>query len=73
VIIVGVPFHKKGQRPQASCPFCVSQNKDDKEKDLFWIRGNRTGEYDTAIPKNWFTFPAISFDSDNPDAVAMRV
>ncbi|KAF2737262.1 hypothetical protein EJ04DRAFT_431119 [Polyplosphaeria fusca] len=68
----GPPFHRNGSQPRAPCPLCMKEKGDKKDKDLFSIRGFKSGEFDPGIPSCWFSTPPVKLDASGPEMEAMR-
>lgn len=73
IIRTAPPFHPAGQKPRASCPFCVRDKGDHTVRDLYSIRGFHEDEHDPAIPPIWFTAPPMSLDGRTREMEALRV
>ena len=70
---LGPAFHRNGERPRAPCPVCAQENGEDQARELFSIRGFKSGEYDPAIPKFWFSAPPMQLDANGKEVEALRV
>ncbi|KAF1926138.1 uncharacterized protein M421DRAFT_225688 [Didymella exigua CBS 183.55] len=68
----GPPFHPAGQKPRASCPWCVQENGDATLRDLYSVRGFGKDEYDPQIPSIWFTAPPMKLDGSTKEIEALR-
>lgn len=68
-----VPFHSEKARPEAPCPRCTNDRNDSSPKEMYAIKGLRTGEYDPAIPAEWIKCPPIRLDGSVPGMEAVQV
>ncbi|CAI6338334.1 unnamed protein product [Periconia digitata] len=69
----GPAFHAAGKRPSAPCPVCIGEGHSDQPRELFSVRGFEAGEYDPAIPKDWFsTPPSMLLNAKDRDGETVR-
>lgn len=71
--IIGVPFHPKGERPSAPCPFCMAEKGDRTPKVLFGIIGPAPGDHDKDIPEDYFLVPPPKLNGTSNATGALRV
>ncbi|KAK5163752.1 uncharacterized protein LTR77_010425 [Saxophila tyrrhenica] len=67
-----IPFHPQDQAPKALCPTCIEDNGDKRPKELYSLRGVEQGQYDSAIPIEWFQCPPMKLDTSVPGMSAVR-
>lgn len=51
----------------------MKENGEDRPRELYSVRGFKEGEYDPAIPKQWFSAPPVKLDGKDKEMEALRV